>query len=688
MGKSPSYFVYRIVLILVLLSCFHTGLNSQHYFQIDQRKADSLERELLSSEGKEKVDILNELSYIYTWRKKERSQLLNDEALELAMELDYKYGIGRAYLVSGNRLFTYGKSVEASHKLFDALEIFEELADSNEIAVTNLAIASNFFFGKKNVEGVYEYGLRSLRYYESVRDLDEMARIYIIFAGIVTNVFHRPAEGLEWAQKFLAINDSVDIPNIERGIGVAIAGDANHEQGNLRAAIDYYHEARKIYDENIIEERAVKAQNTSALGMYYKEFGMPDSALYWFDESIKLSESITYLYGMISANIRIGDYYASIGNYEKAILAYEQAIPPAIKMSNTGSFYEKPEYRDLSGWSYEIYQPLSKDFKKRRGHNWLIEAYHGLSESFNELGEHAKALQAYKMEIAYADSSYMYDTERNLDELKAQFETERKDQQILLLSQENELKELKVKQRRNLLVGLGGLIILILGAAYILVRQNKLRSEQHTAVLEQKLLRSQMNPHFLFNAISNISNLIDKNDNETASRFLTKFSRLVRHILESTRIDFIELEEEINNIENYLALQKLRFENKLEYKIKVDEEIDPAELAIPSMLVQPFVENAIVHGLKPKEGPGHLDIIFRKRNGSLECLIDDDGVGRDKARELEGKEQKSGATSITRQRLDILNRKLKKKVTLEISDMKTEMGISLGTRVKITIPIE
>jgi sensor histidine kinase YesM len=231
------------------------------------------------------------------------------------------------------------------------------------------------------------------------------------------------------------------------------------------------------------------------------------------------------------------------------------------------------------------------------------------------------------------------------------------------------------------------LVVLIGILATLFIRQNRLRTEQKTVALEQKLLRSQMNPHFIFNAISNISNLIDKNDNARASGYLTRFSRLVRHILESTRSDHILLEEEIQNLENYLSLQKLRFENKFDYKIIVEEEIDPEEFSIPPMLIQPFVENAIEHGIKPKQEKGFIEVRLSRDHGILICEVEDNGIGREKALEIRQHMHKSMATSITRERLAALNRKLRTKVSLKIIDLKSDVGKALGTLVRIGIPV-
>jgi sensor histidine kinase YesM len=130
----------------------------------------------------------------------------------------------------------------------------------------------------------------------------------------------------------------------------------------------------------------------------------------------------------------------------------------------------------------------------------------------------------------------------------------------------------------------------------------------------------------------------------------------------------------------------LRFIEKFDYKIHVDDKIDPEAIEIPPMMIQPFVENAIEHGIKPKETKGHIDISIKMRENQLVCVVDDDGIGRKEASKMQNKTHRSMATSITLERLKNLNRKLRQKISLEIIDLKTETNVSLGTRVVIGLP--
>jgi LytS/YehU family sensor histidine kinase len=278
---------------------------------------------------------------------------------------------------------------------------------------------------------------------------------------------------------------------------------------------------------------------------------------------------------------------------------------------------------------------------------------------------------------------------KELVDIQTRYETVAKEKQIESLTRENLLKELKLRQNKWFIFGLAGLVILVLLMALILVRQNKLKHSQQTLLLQQKLLRTQMNPHFLFNSLTSIQNFIIKEKPGLASDYLSRFSRLVRQILDNSMQDSVPLEQELEAIENYLSLQKVRYRELFDYQIDVDEAIDPETTQVPPMLAQPFIENSIEHGFKNKGSKGNLSIRFISRDSVLRLEIEDDGIGREKAMEIlkqSGKHHQSLATNITRERLSALNRKSRNKISLNIVDLTDNAGNPAGTRVTVDIP--
>jgi ligand-binding sensor domain-containing protein len=221
--------------------------------------------------------------------------------------------------------------------------------------------------------------------------------------------------------------------------------------------------------------------------------------------------------------------------------------------------------------------------------------------------------------------------------------------------------------------------------------QKKLQMEKEIVELEQKALRLQMNPHFIFNALNSIQSQIGTDNEQAARYYLAKFSRLMRQILDNSRNTVITLEEEANTLENYLLIEKFCNGDRFDYKITIDENIEKDYVKIPPMLLQPFVENAIKHGFKFEEGKrGLIEVAFKEKNNILECSVTDNGIGRKKAGELikTSKEtyHKSTALIVTQERLDIFKEKSDVR-SLEIIDLRDENGNASGTKVIVRMPI-
>lgn len=248
-----------------------------------------------------------------------------------------------------------------------------------------------------------------------------------------------------------------------------------------------------------------------------------------------------------------------------------------------------------------------------------------------------------------------------------------------------------------LLILLAGISLAYLIFRYRIIQirkeeKNKADIRIFTANMEARSLRAQMNPHFIFNALNSIQNFVLKNDKNSAQSYLSKFARLIRNILEFSQADFILLKNEIETIGLYLELEKLRAADKFRYSISIDDAISPDSVYIPAMLIQPIVENAILHGLLPMEKEnGMLKISFRKKDQLISCTIEDNGIGRDKAKELnlaKQKQHRSMAASITKERLEVLKKIHSLDSTCTIEDLTDVTQKSCGTKVTLTFPFK
>ncbi len=221
------------------------------------------------------------------------------------------------------------------------------------------------------------------------------------------------------------------------------------------------------------------------------------------------------------------------------------------------------------------------------------------------------------------------------------------------------------------------------------VEKKMLDIEKQVFELEQKALQLQMNPHFIFNSLNAIQNFVLSNETDKAVNYLAKFSHLMRMILANSTTPLISLKDELKSLSYYLDLEQLRFDNKFEYEIIKDPSIDESFVVIPPMLLQPYVENAVIHGFVNSPNRGRLKIMFHNLpEGTLRCIVEDNGIGREKAIEIR---QQSGITRkprgmlITQERLEILNKQSRKNYSVQITDLKDERGEAAGTRVEINI---
>jgi sensor histidine kinase YesM len=258
------------------------------------------------------------------------------------------------------------------------------------------------------------------------------------------------------------------------------------------------------------------------------------------------------------------------------------------------------------------------------------------------------------------------------------------------LAEENKFNQIRLSQNRIILFGMGVMMLFLIIIGLMLINQNRIKAQQRMVILEQKLLRSQMNPHFIFNSMASIQDFILSKDPRTAANYLSRFAKLIRNILDSSLAESIPLSKEIETIEHYLSLQKVRMEDKFDFEVIEDESVEDAESRIPALLIQPFVENAIEHGIRHKPDKGKVTIAFRRQDNYLSVTVEDNGVGRTKAREFEEikkKDHASVSTSLINERIKILNKRSKHKITLDIEDLYDDSGAPAGTRLVVRVPV-
>ena len=236
-----------------------------------------------------------------------------------------------------------------------------------------------------------------------------------------------------------------------------------------------------------------------------------------------------------------------------------------------------------------------------------------------------------------------------------------------------------------------GLITLFFYYRLRLIRtQQQKRAEQEKELLEleAKALRAQMNPHFIFNCMNSIKSLIQQHEEEKSVNYLTTFSKLIRTLFNNADKKEISLYDEMETCKHYLQLEAMRFDTKFSYEVKVDENLDMKSVTLPALIIQPFIENAIWHGIVPKGTGGHIELSVMQNGSKIEIVIDDDGIGREASKQnksASGLTHQSKGVNLTQSRLELDNLLRQRQAQLEITDKKDEQGLATGTKVIITI---
>ena len=199
-----------------------------------------------------------------------------------------------------------------------------------------------------------------------------------------------------------------------------------------------------------------------------------------------------------------------------------------------------------------------------------------------------------------------------------------------------------------------------------------------------------MNPHFLYNSLNAIRLFVLQNDSDNAEKYLVKFARLMRLILDNSRQEWVSLASELDQLQLYIELEQLRFNNGFDFSIETDSSLRKEDIAIPPMIIQPYIENAILHGIAHKKDKGHIQILLQAVNSHLECVVEDDGIGRERAAVLKSKRinaHNSVGLKVTEERLQLISERTGKPASVEVIDKFDDLKMAAGTKVVVRLPL-
>jgi len=504
---------------------------------------------------------------------------------------------------------------------------------------------------------------------------------------------------IDYHQRALELSEQIEAPShhIKRSINVALNGIGNLyqtlEQYDL--AILQFRRALKLEEE--LGNKLGLAINHQNIGHCLEEKGDLEAALENYRKSLAYNEEIDSDIGRLICKNSLAQIYLKQDMPYLALVLLEPLHDESkrigdLSMSsviyiNTGWAHTKlGNYEEAKGFIQEGLQMA----QNRNMPSNILYAYEKMSDLENAKGDFKQAYEYYKKADQYDKEISSATNLRYMNDIIVKYENDKKNNQIAVLAKENEIVRLRLKKNQTTLLVSALIVGLISSILYILYRQYQSKNEKRVLTLEQQMLRSQMNPHFLFNSLNSIKLYIINNEQKNAVHYLNKFSKLVRKILEASSQKEIPLSEELGTMELYMNIENIRFSNEIDFKIEVEEGINIDNIKIPSLTLQPFLENSLWHGLSPKDGEKKIQInVKHKDKGHVTIEIVDNGVGRTMAevnKENRVLKKKSLGIRITKERLANFAKDYQNKFDVDILDLFDENGDPNGTKVVLDIP--
>lgn len=519
--------------------------------------------------------------------------------------------------------------------------------------------------------------------------------------GVVYRRISSIRKAMDYNQQAIELAETVKkedrSKNLQKSINVSL-----NSIGNLYSRLNQYNQAIDYFKRSLVLETELgntlgMAINYGNIGKCQESLGELDEALENYRTSLAYNEQINDDTGLVICKTNIASVYLKKGRINEAEKLLLPTLPTAKRIGD--GFLVSPIYINL-GWGKMVngdYADAKKNIleglrvaEKFNIRNEAARASNLLTDLYQETGDYKKALE-YNIKATELEKEIVNEnTVRYVNDITYRYDSEKKNSEIQILAKEKEAVQTKLRNSyTTLLIGSIALALLA-GIFYILYRQYQLKNEKKVLTLEQSMLRSQMNPHFLFNSLNSIKLYIINNEQKNAVHYLNKFSKLVRKILESSSMREIPLAEELETVDLYMNIENIRFSNEIDFKIRVDKNIDTHTVKIPSLILQPFLENAIWHGLSPKKGEKIIDLhISKDKQDFIHIAISDNGVGRvmaDKIKRNKVLKRKSVGIDITKERLANFSKDLQNTFDVEIVDLYDENQEPLGTKVILHIP--
>ncbi len=531
----------------------------------------------------------------------------------------------------------------------------------------NYSLKLKLFYQKQEYNEAINYGYKALNIAENEKDIEKQAETLAAISRIF-NRMQQYEKVLDYSRRALLLIQKSP-PSVKKAI-------------LLEVLAQNYNSYRQIKFNNLYVETR-KSHTDKEAGEIIKKLTKTDKYLdtirLFTNESKNLAQQFNHKATLIKAYRHLQTVETSLDNDELAIRYIDSSLIYCDRNVDFSSLFVG------FGDKADIYWKLNnKTLAAQNADSCLFYAQKtdiplSIANAFLTKSEIAAYSDNWKdAYYSLREVKIIMDSVQNIDRTKAVNELEKKYNQA---KNEKTIKELAQEKRIYLLLALAALLGIVIFIFYL--RQQKLKHNQIIMETEQRLNRARMNPHFFFNALTSLQSFaLRENDGKSLASNISKFSHIMRETLESSYKEYVTIEQEIEFLNEYLEIQKIRFPKKFTYKIEAREDLEIDELLIPSMILQPFVENSIEHGFAGLEQDGHVDVFFKKDKTEILIEISDNGKGLSTAQKIPN-EHISRASQIIKDRIYLLNIKLKTKARFSIDNQADGSGVL----VKIFLPI-
>ncbi len=656
---------------------------------------DSLKSELDNHNEQDttRVNLLNTLAFKIYARDLDQLKIYAEESNALSKKIGFAKGEARSLYLKTIYFIRRSELNKAMTQINNSLSIYEKLADTSEIASCYsvigyiLHIQGEFKKAEKNLK-------KSIALFESLGDKKKILSPYNNIALVYT-AQGRKTEALAYYQKCLTGYREQGNKVSTNGVLLNIAVVYSYIDQNEKA-LPFLEESLKLSEET--GNDFTRSKSLIGLGYVYRSQKNYSKALNYYNRGLKICARLNDTEGLYNCYNNIGGLHLDRKEFDSALTYYKKALEAGkalgSKTSTSGAYVELGVVYYNLGDTEKALENLLKAKEIADEISLLItqkEANLYLSKIYEESGNYKEALERHKEYKTLNDSLYNKEQIEKITEIEYEYkyreelENANNREQVLTKTVKATSEDLE-KSQRNLFLGIITtlLLLIILGSIIFYLRIKNIKSEAQNIEIEQKLLRSQMTPHFIFNSLSVLQGFILNKEEKKSITYLSKFSKLLRTTLENSRHKTVSLSSELAVIDNYMTLQNLDMNPPYIYELNFDSEINNTNIYIPPMLIQPFIENAMEHAFVNQNDNKRIGITITFENKKLVCTITDNGIGINFESKKNKENKSSLATTITTERLKAISQEFKVHGSIKVENRKI-YGES-GTKVTLVIP--